>query len=128
MNIKGSIYSLANLISIAMISNFAQADQFNSEKATQLLVCASAYQLAESMLLVPGTGKSSDAARAEMLHNKQEVFVRKAVQASSHDFVTSMRKRVTDRLVDRTMDEYAVLIKNKKISYTDFLLMKFDAP
>lgn len=124
MNINGYIYIA--LLAVAIIPNLAQADQVNYEKATQLLVCASVYQLTESMLLVLATGKSSNAALSEMLNNKQKFFVTKAVQASSHSFVAKTRKHVIDRLIDKTMDEYAASIKNEKISYTDFLLMKFD--
>lgn len=125
MNTMSSFFKI--LLTVALSSNLAQAEQANIEKATQLIVCASVYQITESMLITPATGKTSNAELAEILHNKQKILITKALQLSSPEYVRVTRKQVVDRLIDKTMDEYAAF-KSKEISYSDFLLMKYDKP
>lgn len=130
--VKAMIFKRTILITqivFALSSGLASAESVNHEKVIQFIVCASVYKTAESMLLIPATGKTSNEALSDSLRNKQKVHITKAIQASSRDFVIETRDKVVDRLIDRTMDEYAASIKasiNKETSYMDYLLRKYD--
>lgn len=131
--VKAMIFKRSILITkivLALSSGLASAEPVNHEKAIQFIVCAAVYRTTESMLLIPATGKTSNETLSALLRNKQKVHITKAIQASSRDFVRETREKVVDRLIDRTMDEYAVSINkktiNKETSYSDFLLKKYD--
>lgn len=125
MDIKIKCSFFSALITASLSSNLAHAEPINYENAIQLIVCASVYQTAEYMLLIPATGKTSNAALSNSLHNKQKILITKAVHVSNHDFVRDTRKRVIDRLLERSIDEYAAS-KNNEIEFSQFLLNKYD--